>query len=113
MFATWRPRAFDAYLAEGFRDRSDGQVELKCRPDVEATIFASSGDLDIYALAPAVQPPVLLVRAARGGLPAQAFAHLAALLPNCEFIAPDLGHLMPLEDPERTVELLRAFARRS
>jgi pimeloyl-ACP methyl ester carboxylesterase len=111
MFARWHPRAFDAYLADGFRDRSDGQVELKCAPDVEATIFASSGDLDIYALAPAVRVPVLLVRAAQGNLPPQAFAHLATLLPDCTAIAPDLGHLMPLEDPERTVVLLRDFVR--
>jgi pimeloyl-ACP methyl ester carboxylesterase len=110
MFARWQPRAFDTYLAEGFRDRSDGQVELKCAPDVEATIFASSGDLDIYALAPAVRVPVLLVRAARGNLPSQAFAHLAELLPDCTSIAPDLGHLMPLEDPEPTVALLLDFA---
>jgi pimeloyl-ACP methyl ester carboxylesterase len=112
MFARWRPRAFDLYLAEGFRDRPDGRVELKCAPDVEATIFATSGDLDIYALAPNVRPPVLLVRAARGNLPVQAFACLATLLPNCTSIAPDIGHLMPLEEPERTVELLREFAAR-
>jgi pimeloyl-ACP methyl ester carboxylesterase len=110
MFARWRPRAFDAYLAEGFRDLADGRVELKCAPDVEATVFATSGDLDIYALAPDVRVPVLLVRAARGNLPVQAFAHLAKLLPNCTSIAPDIGHLMPLEDPERTVELLLDFA---
>jgi len=112
MFASWRPRAFDLYLAEGFRDRADGRVELKCAPEVEATIFATSGDLDVYALAPRVQPPVLLVRAKRGSLPQQAFAHLASLLPNCRYIEPDVGHLMPLEAPEHTVELLRGFARR-
>jgi pimeloyl-ACP methyl ester carboxylesterase len=112
MFARWRPRAFEAYLAEGFRDRADGRVELKCAPDVEATIFATSGDLDIYALAPSVHVPVLLVRAARGNLPVQAFDHLARLLPHCTSIAPDIGHLMPLEEPERTIELLLEFARR-
>jgi len=112
MFARWHPRAFDLYLAEGFRDRSDGRVELKCAPEVEATIFATSGDLDIYALAPRVRPPVLLVRARRGSLPVQAFAHLASLLPDCRYVEPDIGHLMPLEAPEHTVELLRDFARR-
>ena len=110
MFARWRTRAFELYLAEGFRDRSDGQVELKCRPDVEAAIFANSGDLDIYALAPQVSVPVLLVRATLGNLPAQAFAHLATLFPRCKLLEPDLGHLMPLEHPERTVELLRRYA---
>ena len=79
MFKAWQPRAFDLYLAEGFRDRPDGQVELKCRPDVEATIFATSGDLDIFAAAPRIAAPVLLVRAGRGTLPAQAFEHLRRL----------------------------------
>jgi pimeloyl-ACP methyl ester carboxylesterase len=112
MFAQWQPRAFDLYLQEGFRDRSDGAVELKCRPDVEATIFANSGDLDIYAVAPTIDAPVLLVRAANGMLPAQAFEHLSSLLPRCTLIAPAVGHLMPIESPEVTVRLLREFAAR-
>ncbi len=82
---------------------------MKCRPDVEATVFANSGDLDIYAAARSVHAPVLLVRAANGRLPAQAFDHLATLLPRCTLIAPPLGHLMPVESPEATVTLLRAF----
>ena len=110
LFARWQPRAFDLYLAEGMRDRADGQVELKCRPDVEATVFASSGDLDIYAEAPSVRSPALLVRAARGFLPVQAFDHLARLLPKCTYVEPDLGHLMPLEAPDETVRLLEGFA---
>jgi pimeloyl-ACP methyl ester carboxylesterase len=111
MFAAWHPRAFDLYLEEGFRDRPDGAVELKCRPDVEATIFATSGDLDIYAAAAHVRAPVLLVRAGRGSLPAQAFAHLAHLLPHCTMLQSDVGHLMPLEAPELTLQLLTEFAR--
>jgi pimeloyl-ACP methyl ester carboxylesterase len=110
MFAQWQPRAFELYLQEGFRDRPDGAVELKCRPDVEATIFANSGDLDIYAAAPAIDVPVLLARAANGMLPAQAFEHLSTLLPRCTLIAPAVGHLMPMESPEVTVRLLRQFA---
>lgn len=110
MFAAWQPRAFDIYLAEGFRDRPDGTVELKCRPDVEATIFATSGDLDIFAAAPRIDAPVLLVRAGRGSLPPQAFTHLQQLIPDCTLRVPDVGHLMPLEAPELTVQLLREFA---
>jgi len=110
MFKAWQPRAFELYLAEGFRDRSDGQVELKCRPDVEATIFATSGDLDIFAAAPHVSAPVLLVRAGRGTLPPEAFEHLRRLLPRCTMRVPDVGHLLPLEAPDLTVQLLREFA---
>ncbi len=113
MFQAWQPRAFDIYLAEGFRDRPDGTVALKCRPDVEATIFATSGDLDIFAAAPRIEAPVLLVRAGRGSLPAQAFEHLCQLLPHCTMRIPDAGHLLPLEAPDLTVRLLREFVTRS
>lgn len=110
MFKAWQPRAFDLYLAEGFRDRPDGQVELKCRPDVEATVFATSGDLDIFVEASHIQAPVLLVRGGRGSLPAPAFEHLCGLLPRCTMLIPDVGHLLPLEAPELTVQLLNDFA---
>ncbi len=33
------PEALDAYVRWGFVDRPDGQVELACPPEVEATIF--------------------------------------------------------------------------
>ena len=39
------PEALEAYVRWGFVDRADGQVQLACAPEVEATIFeVSSGD---------------------------------------------------------------------
>jgi pimeloyl-ACP methyl ester carboxylesterase len=38
------PEALAAYVRWGFVDRPDGQVELACSPDVEATIFEVSGE---------------------------------------------------------------------
>ena len=38
------PEALAAYVRWGFVDRSDGQVELACAPEVEATIFEVSGE---------------------------------------------------------------------
>ncbi|MGH9024804.1 MAG: alpha/beta fold hydrolase, partial [Acidimicrobiia bacterium] len=37
------PEALDAYIRWGFVDRPDGQVELACRPEAEATVFESAG----------------------------------------------------------------------
>lgn len=73
-------------------------------------MFANSGDLDIYAAAPRIASPVLLVRAGRGTLPVQAFDHLCRLLPHCTMRTPDVGHLLPLEAPELTLQLLDEFA---
>lgn len=38
------PEALDAYVRWGFVDRSDGQVELACPPEAEATIFELGPD---------------------------------------------------------------------
>jgi pimeloyl-ACP methyl ester carboxylesterase len=40
------PEALDAYIRWGFVDRPDGQVELACRPEAEATLFERSGEPD-------------------------------------------------------------------
>jgi pimeloyl-ACP methyl ester carboxylesterase len=44
----WDPRALDAYVTHGLRDRDDGQVELKCPPEIESQIFARSGSTDLF-----------------------------------------------------------------
>jgi pimeloyl-ACP methyl ester carboxylesterase len=110
LFASWDPRAFELYVREGFRDRDDGQVELKCNPMVEATIFDTTGSLNVFEFAPRVAAPVLLVRAADGFIEDVVFEHLAALLPNCHLETVDAGHLLPMEAPDLTVELLRGYA---
>src|SRR5262249_9588089 len=38
------PEALAAYVRWGFVDRPDGQVELACKPEIEATIFEVSGE---------------------------------------------------------------------
>jgi pimeloyl-ACP methyl ester carboxylesterase len=50
-FADWDPRALDLYLAEGFSDRADGQVELKCPGTIEAAVFESTHSIDVWSLA--------------------------------------------------------------
>ncbi|MDH3643276.1 MAG: alpha/beta hydrolase [Gammaproteobacteria bacterium] len=110
MFSTWQPEAFELYVNEGFRDREDGSVELKCDPHVEATIFETTGSLDTFEFAPRVAAPVLLVRAGRGQFPAPIFEHLARLFPDCDYRVVDAGHLLPMEAPELAVELLDEFA---
>ncbi len=110
MFNAWRPRAFELYLQEGFRDRDDGSVELKCNPQVEATIFETAGSLDTFEFAPRVCAPVLLIRAGQGFFPPIIFEHLAGLFPNCTYKVVDAGHLLPMEDPDLVLDLLDGFA---
>ena len=46
MFRDWDPRALRLYVDEGMRDRPDGQVELKCRGEVEASVLIDAINYD-------------------------------------------------------------------
>lgn len=99
MFRNWDPRALRLYVDEGMRDRSDGQVELKCRGEVEASVFDATGVLDIFAVAHRIEAPTLLVRAGRGYFPMVVFEEVSARIPDAKLLELDIDHLMPMHDP--------------
>ena len=110
-FAKWDPRALDLYVEEGLRERADGQVELKCAPEVEATIFEASGGLDLFALAPAVTTPTLFLWASRGRFPRFLYADLAARMAHARIEDVPAGHLIPMERPDLVSESVLRFVR--
>lgn len=116
LFAGWRPEAFALYLDEGMADRDDGQVELKCSPEVEAAIFSHGPILspgqpsDPWALAARVPTPTLLLWATRGDFPRFVYEKYASLLPDGQVRDVEAGHLVPMEQPEAVVREALAFA---
>ena len=110
MFAAMEDAAFELYLAEGLGDRPDGQVELKCHPDVEAHVFETTGAFDVMDFAPRVNVPVLLGYAEKGLFPAPLFRALVKLFPQGKLVELAAGHLLPMEAPALTVETLLGFA---
>ncbi len=109
LFAGWDPRALDLYLAEGLGDRDDGQVELKCPPEVEATIFEHGGQLDIFALAAALRVPALLLFATGGNFDRAVFERLQGAGPYLRLEDVEAGHLLPMEAPGAVAERLVCF----
>jgi pimeloyl-ACP methyl ester carboxylesterase len=110
LFTDWDPRALDLYLAEGLRDRDDSGVELKCAGETEATIFESSAEIDVFAIAARVTTPVLIQRAARGQFSREHFEAVAAAMADARVVDVDAGHLVPMERPELVCEAVLAFA---
>jgi len=100
LFASWQPLAFDLYLSEGMAQQQDGQVALKCQPQVEAHIFKSTGSLLVQDYAPRVQVPVYLVHAALGFFSAEWLQRVAQMFPRGQFSQMQGGHMLPLEVPE-------------
>ncbi len=111
-FADWDPRALDLYIEEGFREREDGQIELKCPGEVEAAIFEASPGFDLFARTKNARTPGLLLHGGEGHLPAELHARLAASL-SLEMESVPAGHLMLMTAPDEIAQRLLAFAART
>ena len=110
MFRDWDPRALQLYVDEGMRDRPDGQVELKCRGEVEASVFDAAGALDIFEVTDRVLAPCLIVRAGRGYFPMDVYRELVARMRDARLVELDIDHLMPMHNPPELGALLLEFA---
>ncbi len=109
LFAGWDPRALDLYVAEALAERSDGRFELKCPAEVEAAVFELGPHFDPWPLAPRICVPALLLWAVRGDFPRQAYEAFAAQMPQGRVEDLDMGHLAPMECPERVARAVLEF----
>ncbi|MEM9624573.1 MAG: alpha/beta hydrolase, partial [Pseudomonadota bacterium] len=82
LFASWCDAAFDLYINEGMRDIAEGEVALKCSPQVEAHIFQTTGSLLPQDYAPHVEVPVHLVHARLGFFDADWLNTVANMFPQ-------------------------------
>ena len=104
------PEALAAYVHWGFVDRPDGQVELACAPEIEATIFEVSGE---PIGAPAawrhlgdLTADAVLACGTQSDLPAEWFSAQAEHAGAPLLTLPG-GHFFLQEDTERAARLVR------
>ena len=107
-FSTADEVALRSYVDHGFRDLDDGTVILKCRGEVEASVFDASltdgfdhlGDVEI---------PVTVVASGDGLSPALIAPRVVEALPDgrLEYFD-DLTHFAPLEDPTQVAASIAA-----
>ena len=110
-FCAWAPEGLEAYVEQGFADREDGTVELKCRPENEALVYEMASAHDGFAHMAEVRCPVMLASGAEtDALGPSIIASLAARLPRARTeVLPGLGHFGPLEDPAAVAASVRRF----
>jgi pimeloyl-ACP methyl ester carboxylesterase len=110
-FRTWPDEALADYIADGFRDRPDGAVELNCAPQWEASGFRSHGH-DMGAAMARLGGPVRIFRAETGST-------CGAETPEAVNPAnPDIqvstvqgaSHFLPIERPDLVRETLLNLA---
>ena len=106
------PDALHAYVEHGFVASDAGGVELRCRPDDEAEMYALRHAHRAWSMLPDVACPV---RVACGGatdsMTQRLCERIVAQLPDAALeVWPDRGHLGPLEDPDAAVASMLAFS---
>jgi len=109
-FADWDPRALELYLAHGFRDRPDGQIELKCPGAVEAAVYESGRRFDAWRDASELTRPALMLHAGRGNFPRALAERLAGRTKSIELRSLDEPHLMAMTQPDLIADDVLAWA---
>ena len=108
-FRTWDGAMLADYVADGFREREDGQVELSCAPEWEASNFASHAH-DTWGAFEQAKVPIRILRAEEGSTcreDPKLDALVAAGRIEVETIA-GTSHFLPMERPDLVQSELRA-----
>jgi pimeloyl-ACP methyl ester carboxylesterase len=101
-----------AYVDYGLRDRGDGVLELKCRPEIESRVYAMGPNHGAFSRLDEVASEVLVVCGETSTSVDPALgAQIADRLPNGRLeVLAGLGHFGPQQDPDASVESILRFA---
>ena len=103
------PDVLRAYVDHGFADAPDGRVTLKCRPDVEASVYRMGAHLDAWHQLERISCRVTIAASGDGGTPSLFAPMIAERIPGAQLERFEgLGHFGPLEDPSRVGEAIHA-----
>jgi len=101
-----------AYVEYGLRDRGDGVFELKCRPEVEARVYAMGPNHGAFSRLGEIRSDVLVVCGETStSISPELGGSIVARLPNGRLeVLPGLGHFGPQQDPDACVASIVRFA---
>jgi pimeloyl-ACP methyl ester carboxylesterase len=118
-FAHYTPRAYSDYCRFGLIEQADGSFQLACAPEMEASVYISSGsNTKIYSSVRDLDVPVFIMRAQEPdgtGAGNMRFAFsptwpgLVGEFRDCrEQHYPELTHFIPMQDPDEVERVIRA-----
>jgi lipase len=111
LFKNWDPEMLDLYIDYGMKEAEGGGLKLTCSPKKEASLFMGSMEYDPWPLLPQVICPVLILEGEKS--PNRGFIDLkmaASAIPRSTYrMISDTGHLIPMEQPRLTFEIIDGF----
>ncbi len=104
------PESLRGYVWHGLRPTADGDVELCCAPELEATIFMLAKDNGVWELLPEIDVPVLVVAGVvEADQPSFWAEQIAQRLPHGDVVLlPHQTHFGPFSHPDQVAELISA-----
>jgi pimeloyl-ACP methyl ester carboxylesterase len=110
-FAGWREEVLWDYVNFGTHELPDGRVALKCTPQVEAQVFATTMALDVFSRIHAIDCPVLVLRGERTDPPlAYVAERVAQTIPQGSLVTvPGASHFLAMEKPEEVAEIIARY----
>lgn len=111
LFAAWDDEVLELYVTRGMVETGNGSLKLACSPEHEAALFMGSIAYDPWPVLSKVNCPVLVVVAEhsenRGMID---FRKASEVFPRGGFrIIAGAGHLIPMEKPAETADLILEF----
>ena len=113
IFRYFSDQALQAYIQGIVQPTPDGGYRLAFSPEWEAQIYYSgiSPDLELWRTLPGLQVPLLIIRGAETDTFSEGAARMIQrLLPQARIVTlPESTHLVPLEKPRETFEIIQSF----
>jgi pimeloyl-ACP methyl ester carboxylesterase len=110
-FETWRDDVLRLYVDEGTWLREDGQVELKCPPEIEAQYFDAVQHIEPWEIVSQLRCPTLVLWGGESNLHVHGLdAALQEALPGSRTVLVDhTTHFLPQERPDEVARLMLDF----
>lgn len=108
-YNTWRREILRDYCEHGTFVDAQGKRALKCHPEVEAEIYATSRHFDGFGYLLRCNAPMLVLFGERTDAPGLALAPRLAAPHRRVEVVPATTHFIPMEEPELTARMALEF----
>jgi len=110
-FSEWRRDFVEAYVRHGTAPTGDGRFRLKCPGEIEARVYEGAAASSSLEFLRDVRIPALVVAGQESDVLPPELARLAlSTAPDARLVVlPGIGHFVPMQAPERSVDLLVGF----
>jgi lipase len=111
LFKDWDPEMLELYIDHGMKEAEGGGLQLTCSPRREASLFMGSMGYDPWPLLPRVVCPTLILEGEKSQN--RGFIDLkmvTSTIPQSTYrMVSHAGHLIPMENPKLTLEIIEEF----